>query len=565
MIESRAVRVAAATAAGLSLADASIVVLALPPILTEFDASVEAVAAVIGAYTLALGLALLAVNRWSGRPGTDELGWTGMLGFAAASAGAGVAPTMALLIGMRAVQGVAAALVLVAAFELLARGGRPGGSVWKSAAILGAAAGPALGGALTELFDWRAIFLAQAPVVAAAAVVCRLAARPAPAPSRAAVSGPLTVRAVGLGLLSAALTGVLFLVVLLLVSGWALSPLEAAAVVSALPLAAFAGTRVPGDDATRAVAGSFLVAAGVASLAFLPLDTVAMTIAPQLVAGMGMGMALPALAGGLLPERTSADAAQLLSVRHLGITLALALLAPIAATQLDHAGERVRERGTALILDAKLPPADKLELASVATADLDAIAPRAALRSSLERARQGSDPTDLAEYRRLERRADETLVTAVNGAFATPFLISGALALLAAGGLIAATRTRPTGAAVVACTLAAALIPAQAAISATTKPAPVAIADPCRDRTLPETGGFDGLLQDRALALLDDAACFLGSSREELALALVDEKHARGYEEEHGVNPRSAGDVLPRILDEEAPSAGQLLDRLLDP
>jgi Major Facilitator Superfamily len=564
MIESRPVRVAAATAAGLALADASIVVLALPPILTELDASVEAVAAVIGAYTVALGLALLVLNLWSGRPDTVALGWTGMLGFAAASAGAGLAPTMALLIGMRAIQGVAAALVLVSAFELLARGSRHGRSLWKTAAILGAAAGPALGGALTELLDWRAIFLTQAPVVAAAAIVCRFAARPTPAPSRTTGREPLTVQAVCLGLLSAALTGVLFLVVLLLVSGWALSPLEAAAVVSALPLSAFAGTRLPGDDATRAVAGSFLVAAGVGSLAFLPFDAVAMTIAPQLVAGLGMGMALPALAGGLLPERTSADAARLLSVRHLGITLALALLAPIAATQLDHAAERVRERGTALILDAKLPPADKLELASVATADLDAIAPRAALRGSLEEVRHGIDRENLAEHRDLERRADETLVTAVNEAFATPFLICGAFALLAAGGLLATTRTRIAGAALATCAIAAALIPAQAAITATTKPAPVAIADPCEQRSLPGAGGVDGLLQDRALTLLDDAACRLGSSREELALALVDEKHAHGYEQEHGVNPRSLAALLLPILEQKTPLVG-LLDQFLDP
>jgi hypothetical protein len=41
---------------------------------------------------------------------------------------------------------------------------------------------------------------------------------------------------------------------------------------------------------------------------------------------------------------------------------------------------------------------------------------------------------------------------------------------------------------------------------------------------LPEPGGLDGLVQDGALALLDDAVCHLGSSREELALALVDKR-----------------------------------------
>ena len=41
---------------------------------------------------------------------------------------------------------------------------------WAATAAFGAAVGPAVGGILTQLFDWRAIFLAQAPVAALAAV-----------------------------------------------------------------------------------------------------------------------------------------------------------------------------------------------------------------------------------------------------------------------------------------------------------------------------------------------------------------------------------------------------------
>jgi predicted MFS family arabinose efflux permease len=444
LIESRPARIAIAVAAGLALADASIVVLALPPILADLDASVETVAAVIGVYTLALGLAAYAVTRWRGRPGAQQLGWVGMLGFAAASAGAGLAPSMALLIGLRALQGAAAAAVFVAAFELLT-GGRHesrGRSTGTAAAILGAAVGPALGGAVTELLDWRAIFLVQAPVVAAAALICRSAPSAGTAPRHTTSRHPLNLRTVCLGLLSAALTGVLFLVVLLLISGWALSPLEAAAAVSTLPLAAFLGTRMPGDPAVRAIVGSTLVGAGVLSLAFLPTDAIAMTVVPQLIAGVGMGMALPAFAGGLLPERSTAEAAHLLSVRHLGITVALAILAPVAADQVDHANNQVRERGAALILDAKLPAADKLELAKVASADLDVVSPRAGVINSLEDARGGIAAEHRDEYDKLSRRADETLVTAVNGAFAPAFLICGALALLGAAGLIVSTRAR---------------------------------------------------------------------------------------------------------------------------
>jgi len=76
-----------------------------------------------------------------------------------------------------------------------------------------------------------------------------------------------------------------------------------------------------------------------------------------------MGMALGALAGELLPERTPREAAGVLTVRHAGITLVLLLLAPVTSAQLDRSVDRTRERGVALLLDAQLPPLDKLALA----------------------------------------------------------------------------------------------------------------------------------------------------------------------------------------------------------
>lgn len=437
-----AARAAVALAAGLALADVSVVVLALPPILSELDASVDGVAAVIGVYTLTLALTLPVAARW-GRDDVPRLGSAGMLVFAAACAGCGLAPSLGLLIVLRGAQGIAAAAI------------EPQ---------------PASGGGTLN----------------GSALLC-------------------------LGLLSAALTGVLFLLVLLLVSGWALSPLAAAAVVSVLPVAAFLGTRVPGDDSQRAIAGCALVGVGVLSLAPLTVESVAMTIAPQISAGVGMGMALPALAGGLLPERGAVDAARLLAVRHLGISLALLILAPIAAAQLDGAAERVREAGTALILDAELPPDEKLGLAEVATGDLDAIAPRDGLGDSLAEARREVDGGDLEKYDALATRADETLVTAVSEAFRPAFLVCGALALLAACGLLASSRVRLGGTALACCAVAGVLSAAQVGIAAAVKPDPVVIANPCEDRDLPGTGGLGGLLQDASLVLLDSAACRLPS------------------------------------------------------
>ena len=61
-------------------------------------------------------------------------------------------------------------------------------------------------------------------------------------------------------------------------------------------------------------------------------------------------------------------------------------------------------------------------------------------------------------------------------------------------------------------------------------------------------GGIGGILQNLSLEALDRAACKFGSSREELLLALFDDRLQHKFEEEHGVNPRSAVSLGPAIL-----------------
>ena len=355
--------------------------------------------------------------------------------------------------------------------------------------------------------------------------------------------------ALALALVSAALTGVMFLLVLLLVTGWSLSPLAAAAVVTTLPLGALAGARVPGDPRARAAAGCALAGSGVLALAFLPGDAVAWTIAPQALAGLGMGLALPALAGGLLPERTPAEAAKLLAARHLGITVALAVLAPLTANQLDRAVDELRLRGTALVLDSRLAPLEKLELAGLALADLGPVDPREDLDRALdEQADRFDEPAERAAYAQLSARADETLVSGLNEAFAPAFLVCGALALLAALAVRPPPRGRPGRAALAAALAALALVAGQALAAPRAAPEPVTIGNPCGPRALPSTGGIEGALQDVALMALDRAACRFGSSREELALALANETEARAYRRRYGVDPRSVSDLLGGLI-----------------
>jgi hypothetical protein len=539
-------RVLIAIGVALALADASVVTLALPPILIELDTTVEGVAAVIGVYTLVLAVGL-PLAAWLRRVVSDRvLGVAGFALFGVASGLCAVPDTIGPVLALRGLQAAGAAAALVAGFAFLG-----GGRLWVAAAVFGTAAGPALGGTLTEAFDWRAIFVLGAPVgaAAAAAVAVSRTAEPVIAAEPATAPGPSRVGAyASLAAVSAALTGVLFLLVLLLVSGWSVAPLGAAAAVSVLPLAALAGSRIRGPAATRAAAGCALVGGGVLALAVLPEATIAWIMGPQVLAGVGMGLALPALAGELLPERTPGEAAELLSIRHAGITVALVILAPIAAAQLDDAVIETRERGAALILDARLPPLEKIELAGPLVADLDPADPRDGLRRALDAqaGRFADDPEESEEYAALTDRADAMLVEGIGDAFRIPLLICGGLALL--GALVVLPRDGHGRTVVAGVAAGALLLPAvHLAVAPQIGPDRVEIADPCTPRALPGTGGIEGFLQDAALKALDDAACRFGSSREELALALADPAEARAYEREFGVDPRSAGGLLDVI------------------
>ena len=94
--------------------------------------------------------------------------------FAAASVGCALAPNLWLMLVFRALQAAGAAAALLTAYEVLEAGeSRTGRRWWLGAALIGTAAGPAIGGVLTEVFDWRAIFAVQVPLALAAAWACR--------------------------------------------------------------------------------------------------------------------------------------------------------------------------------------------------------------------------------------------------------------------------------------------------------------------------------------------------------------------------------------------------------
>jgi hypothetical protein len=125
--------------------------------------------------------------------------------------------------------------------------------------------------------------------------------------------------------------------------------------------------------------------------------------------------------------------------------------------------------------------------------------------------------------------------------------VCGALGLLAA--LLALPRPRAARRAALAAGAAVLVVAGIAhAVRPALAPEPVRLADPCKPRALPHTGGLTGAAQDAALTALDRAACRWGSTREELALALVDDQDAAAYRHRYGHDPRALLGILRAVL-----------------
>ena len=143
---------------GLALADSSVVTLALPDILRQFDVEIPQVAWVLTSYNL--GLALAAVPAaYAARRRPVAAFVVGTLVFAAASLACGLAPSFEL-VGARCIQAVGGALLVCAALDLLtAIEGSDARAVrtWASAGVLELRS-PAAGGILTETLGWESIF-----------------------------------------------------------------------------------------------------------------------------------------------------------------------------------------------------------------------------------------------------------------------------------------------------------------------------------------------------------------------------------------------------------------------
>lgn len=419
-------------AVGLALADSSIVTLALPDVLGQFDVAITSVAWVLTSFNLVLAVVAVPAAYVSRRRPRESFA-LGVVVFAAASLACGLAPSFDVLVGARCVQAVGAALIVTAALDLLAQlegSDERALRIWVAAGVLGAALGPAAGGILTQLLGWESIFLAQVPLalvllLAVRGVTGRAARTPAGRPSIPANAALLLV--------AGGLVAALFLVVLLLVDGWGMSPAAAGLVVTVMPLVAIAVSRLrpAGLGPVQGIAcGVVLLAGGLTALALMPRAGWGWTIAPQVLVGAGLGLTVAGLTEYALRDRPDqvVHGGWTIAARHAGVVLGLVLLAPVLTTALDENRDEAIRAGAAVVLDSEIPPLDKLGVAQDVLAEVDRANEIGEL-PDVERALEERPEDD--GWRALRDGLQEQLDRAVTSAFSGPFLLAAALTLCA--------------------------------------------------------------------------------------------------------------------------------------
>ena len=149
--------------------DGSIVNIALPSMAHAFSIDLAAVEWVVVAYLLVVGSLLLPFGRLGEVVSFRRVYLAGFAVFTAASVLCAAAPGIGALVGFRALQGVGAAMLMAMGPAIVARTFGPGerGRALGINAVsvsIGLSLGPALGGLLTELGSWRAIFLVNLPI-----------------------------------------------------------------------------------------------------------------------------------------------------------------------------------------------------------------------------------------------------------------------------------------------------------------------------------------------------------------------------------------------------------------
>jgi EmrB/QacA subfamily drug resistance transporter len=189
---------------GIAFLDGTVVNVALPAIDADLDAGISGLQWIVDSYLLTLSAFLLLGGSLGDLYGRRRMFTYGLGGFAAASLLCAVAPSTEMLVVARALQGVAAALLVPGSLAIISTSFAPEDAgkaigAWSGLSGVTTALGPFLGGYLVDAVSWRWIFVINLPLAAAAIwIAIRHVPETMTGGARPDVAGAATA-AVGLG------------------------------------------------------------------------------------------------------------------------------------------------------------------------------------------------------------------------------------------------------------------------------------------------------------------------------------------------------------------------------
>ncbi|KAA1380694.1 MFS transporter [Aeromicrobium fastidiosum] len=169
--------VAVALATFMTYLDNNIINVAIPVIEDDLGLSTAGMEWVVSSYILTFAGLMLIGGRLADLLGRRRIFLMGLGVFTVASLGAGLAGNVEMLIGARAVQGVGAALLTPTTLAIISatftdkRERNVAVGVWGAVGALALAAGPLLGGLLSQHVAWEWIFFINVPLGLATAAL----------------------------------------------------------------------------------------------------------------------------------------------------------------------------------------------------------------------------------------------------------------------------------------------------------------------------------------------------------------------------------------------------------
>ena len=160
----------AAFGAFLAFMDSTVVNVAFPNIRASFPhVTVSTLSWVLNAYNVVFAGLLVLSGRFADLLGRRRLFKVGLAVFVITSALCAASTSIEMLIALRALQAVGAAMLVPASLGIVVHASSAERrtqslSVWAAAAALAAGLGPPIGGALVDLYNWRLVFLINVPL-----------------------------------------------------------------------------------------------------------------------------------------------------------------------------------------------------------------------------------------------------------------------------------------------------------------------------------------------------------------------------------------------------------------